>query len=113
MTENLFSKKLSQAVYNPQLSNQIAGLTGWQFANRIIAYAIQMILVIGAVGFSFMLLLGGISYITSSGDKQAVQDARRKITYAFVGLAILFSTFAFIKIVNTIFGVDIGNLGSI
>ncbi|MBL7036901.1 hypothetical protein ISR94_03660, partial [Candidatus Microgenomates bacterium] len=37
----------------------------------------------------------------------AIEGARGRITSALVGVVILFSTFALIKIVETFFGIDI------
>ncbi|OGY17615.1 MAG: hypothetical protein A2786_00015 [Candidatus Chisholmbacteria bacterium RIFCSPHIGHO2_01_FULL_52_32] len=50
---------------------------------------IQIVLVIGALAALLFLFWGGVSYITSGGDKEATKAAREKITNAVIGLAIL------------------------
>ncbi len=50
---------------------------------------IQLIFVVGALSALLFLFWGGISYITSGGDKEAAKGAKEKITTAVVGLAIL------------------------
>src|SRR3989344_5378616 len=50
---------------------------------------IQIILVVSALAALLYLFWGGISYITSGGDKEATKTAREKITNAVAGLAIL------------------------
>ena len=55
----------------------------------------------------FMLLLGGFEYITAGGDKEKTQNSTKKITGAIFGLAILFSIFAIIALVEGVFGVSI------
>ena len=37
-----------------------------------------------------MLLWGGIGYITAGGDKEATQNASKRISAALIGLAIAF-----------------------
>lgn len=66
-------------------------------------------LALGAAGIIsfFILLWGGISYITAGGDKEATQNASKRITAALIGLAIVFSIFAIIYIVEILFGISI------
>lgn len=67
-----------------------------------------------AIAFSFcvfmtlaFLIWGGIQWIQSGGDKAKVQAARMKITYAVIGLIVVFLSFAIISVVSYIFGVDL------
>ena len=46
-----------------------------------------------------LLILGGIQYMTSGGDKVAVESARGRITSAVVGLLIVFGAWL---VVNTL-----------
>ncbi len=65
--------------------------------------------------FSFIfalvyLLLGGISWITASGDKAKLEDARNKITHAIVGLLIVGSVWAIMLFLGTFFGISFPNI---
>ena len=84
----------------------LSGLT----ANGIISSVISIVMVIAAVLFFFMLVIGGIKWITSGGDKAQTEGARNQITAALVGLVIVFSAWAIIKLIGTFFGVDLLNL---
>jgi len=64
-------------------------------------------LIVGAVIFLFMLLLGAIQWISSGGDKANVEAARSRLTTALIGLVLLFAVFAVIKVIDTFFGTDI------
>ncbi len=79
---------------------------------RLVVYGIQLVLVIAAIVFFFMFVAGGIEWISSAGDKMKVEAARHTITNALTGLLIVFSVFAIIFIINQIFGVNIGQLGT-
>lgn len=58
-----------------------------------------------------MLVTGGVRWITSGGDKAATEAARGQLTAALVGLVIVFSAWALVRIVGTFFGIDIlGNI---
>ncbi|OGD10146.1 hypothetical protein A2397_03830 [Candidatus Amesbacteria bacterium RIFOXYB1_FULL_44_23] len=61
----------------------------------------------GVLGFIF-LLWGGVQWIMAGGDKDSVEKARKKITTALIGLAVVFSVYAFMYIIRTLFGTPAG-----
>ena len=80
-----------------------------QFAD-IVSKLIRFALIIAAVTFFFMLLIGGIKWIMSGGDKGKTEEARNQITAALVGLVIVFSAWAIAQLTKALFGIDILNL---
>ena len=77
----------------------IPGLIGW---------AIQILfLVAGLVAFVY-LLLGGIKWITSGGDKGQVEAARSQIIQALIGLIIVFAAWGIIVLVENMTGIGLG-----
>ena len=69
-------------------------------------------IVIGAILALIWLLLGGITWITSSGDKAKLEEARDRITQAIVGLAIVMSVWAIWTLVTSrFFGLNLGGSG--
>jgi len=78
----------------------------------IISGLIKLVLVIAAVVFFFMLVIGGIKWIASGGDKAQTEGARNQITAALVGLVIVFAAWAIVGLINAFFKVDIFNLAT-
>ncbi|MEK7550971.1 MAG: hypothetical protein AAB535_04300 [Patescibacteria group bacterium] len=76
----------------------------------IVSGLIRMTLVIAAIVFFFILVIGGIKWIASGGDKAATEGARNQITAALVGLVIVFAAWAILALIKTFFGVDIFSL---
>lgn len=62
--------------------------------------------VAGIISF-FFLLIGGVQWILAGGDKEGTEKARKRITSALVGLAIVFSAYALLFIVGALFGIDL------
>jgi Type IV secretion system pilin len=60
----------------------------------------------GVLAFIF-LLLGGVQWITAGGDKDALDKARKRVTQAVIGLAVVFSVYALLYIVQVLFGVNL------
>ena len=98
---------MRQIINNPALSNRIAGLTSEEFLSRLLSVVLGLAFIIGSLAFFFIFIVGAIEWITSGGDKVKVDDARRKLTNALVGLILLFSIFAIANLIDTVFGVNI------
>lgn len=88
------------------------GLTsGTTFFQGFFGKLISLALVTGSIIFIFMLIIGGIQWISSGGDKGAVEQAKGKVTNALVGIVVLFSVFAIVLFVEAFFGgVNLFNL---
>lgn len=87
-----------------------SALAGLEFKG-LISGLITGALVIAAIIFFFMLVIGGIKWIASGGDKGATEGARNQITAALVGLVIVFAAWAIAGLVRAFFGgIDIFNL---
>ncbi len=76
----------------------------------IVSAFIRLTLVIAALVFFFILVIGGIKWIASGGDKAQTEAARNQITAALVGLVIVFAAWAILALIRTFFGVDIFSL---
>ncbi len=60
---------------------------------------------VGALAFFFMLLWGGIRYLTARGDDKAVSAARSTLTSAFIGFLLLITSYAIIRLLaSQVFG---------
>lgn len=81
----------------------------FQFTNigSLISNLISLILIGAAVIFFFMLVLGGIQWMLSGGDKAGTESARGRITAALIGLLIVFAAWAITRLLETFLGVQI------
>jgi hypothetical protein len=68
---------------------------------------VGLLLVAAGIAAFFYLLLGGIQWITSGGDKAGTEAAREKITAALIGLAIVVTAWAIFLIIQRFFGLNI------
>lgn len=74
---------------------------------KVIGTGITLIMIVAAVIFFFMLVIGGLRWITSGGDKAQTEGARNQITAALVGLIIVFGAFAIATLVQQLFGINV------
>lgn len=79
----------------------------------LIGNTVGLGITLGAVFALLWLLLGGITWITASGDKAKVEQARDRITQALIGFVIVMSVWAiWLLVTHRFFGLNLsGGLG--
>jgi len=102
-----------------QICNPAAGLFGGcntggtAGAPKLLAVLIatmwRTLMVVGGLAVLIFLIWGGVSYLTSGGDKARIESARDRIISALVGLAIIFASAAIAKFVEDQFGISLLN----
>jgi hypothetical protein len=71
----------------------------------LINFGINLLFLVAVLAALFYLIWGGISWITSGGNKEGLDKARKTIIYAIFGLIITLSSFALMNFVGSFFGV--------
>src|SRR3989344_9554689 len=103
-------KTIAQII-NPVIKENIGDL--YKFPNtfdstsyilqKYLVNFIRLFFIAGSVIMLFMLIWGGIEYITAGGEKEKVSNSTKRITNALIGIFILLSTYAFSKLINLVF----------
>ncbi|MBW7944793.1 hypothetical protein H3C70_05350 [Patescibacteria group bacterium] len=100
-----------QAQQNNNLGSPINTPDGYaDNIGKLISFVLRVVLAIGALLVFGYLVMGGIEYITSGGEKGKTESARNKITAAIVGLIILAASWAILNLALSFLG--LGDLGS-
>ncbi len=101
-------KYLAQdSITNPALGPSLQSKTGVEFFQDLLPRMVGLAFLVGVLIFFFIMITGAIQWITSGGDKTAIEGARGKITNAIVGVVILLSLFALLKVIQDFFGIKI------
>lgn len=76
----------------------------------VIKNIVEAALVFSGVVALILIIWAGIKFITSKGDPNAVDAAKKTLTYAVIGLIVIFLSFFIVQFVSKITGVEqIGN----
>jgi len=97
---------MKNLVVNLSPPDQFKNLTNID-AQGLVEIAVAFILMVAAIAFFFMFVIGGIRWITSGGDKGKVQAAQSQITAGLIGLVIVFAAWAILSIIENFFGVNL------
>ena len=89
------------------ISFTIQKFSGTEFFGDLLPRVVALLLIVGAVIFFFILVIGAVQYITAGSDKAAVESARKRITNGLVGAVLLFSVFAIATLIENFFGIKV------
>lgn len=72
----------------------------------IIKLVVNAALVFAGIVALVLIIYSGIRYITSRGDQTALDSAKKTLTYAIIGLIVIFLSFFIVNLVSTLTGVS-------
>jgi uncharacterized metal-binding protein len=71
--------------------------------NKILSTGVSLLMLTAVILCVVFFIWGGISWITSGGDKQKLEQAHKKVTFAILGLILVFLAFFIINFVYSFF----------
>jgi hypothetical protein len=80
---------------------------GLNVTSKVIGNSITIMIIIAIILTLVFLILGGIGWITSGGDKAKVAAARSRINYAIIGLIVTLAAFFLVNVIGYIFKVPL------
>ena len=101
---------------NPVLPPLIGGSvkpdykTGGTALGTLISNLVGALFIAGFLLAFVYLLMGGIGWVTSAGDKAKLEKARDQITNAIIGLIVVAAAYALTAIVAQFFGFELKSL---
>lgn len=106
------SLALADVSVNAKPSGQFSRLfdfSGSTFGD-VVGKMVTIAFVLAIIIALFFLIYGGVKWITSGGDKAAVESARNTIVAAVVGLVIVFLSYFILNIILGAFGLKLSDL---
>lgn len=73
------------------------------FLSRIV----ELIYIAAAVIFLFMIIISGLQWILSGGEKEAVASARKRLTWAIIGITVLALAFLIASTISQFLGIEL------
>jgi|SRR5579884_483375 len=100
---------LSLTLPGNQTFNPPAGLPsgGLNLVSKIIGNVSTILIILAVVLSLFFLIWAGMQWVTSGGDKTKLAAARARLTWAIIGLVIVFGAFFILNVIGYIFKVNL------
>lgn len=106
----LVPQAFAQSSINACPTGSFSALCNLQFP-KLLANGINLIFVVAALLALGFLIIGGIKWLTSQGEKEGINKARETIVASIVGLIIIFLSYLIINFVLQLFvNVSLSNL---
>ena len=86
---------------------QQGGPTAFCQLGKFISTIITTITVVAGLAFILYFMLGGLKWITSSGDKSKAEEAKAELTQGAIGLIIVLVSYFIVGIIGGVVGFDI------
>jgi hypothetical protein len=86
------------------------GFFGFTCIGNLVSNVISVAFIVAAIATFVYLVIGGMNWLTSGGDKAKVDTAQKMITNALIGLAIVAASYAIYTLVLEFFGIDLSAL---
>lgn len=95
-------------ICNPALGNLgcAPSATPEIYFNKVLQTSITILIIIAVLFFVWHLINAGLRMINSQGDPKNFETGKNQLLYAVVGLIVVFSIFAILKLVGTITGIQ-------
>ncbi|MFZ3054803.1 MAG: pilin [Minisyncoccales bacterium] len=78
----------------------IAGIPENASAAELITYFFNLAITVGSFIAVVMLIMAGVEYIMSQGNPAKIEDAKKKILNAFLGIVVLMGSLIILNIIN-------------
>lgn len=99
---NLFTRDWSSCFTGNAATDAVPLSCIWVVLQNVINAA----LVLSGLVAVFLIIYAGFQYVTSNGDKEKVDAARKRITYAIIGLVFIVMSYTIILFISQVTGVD-------
>ena len=79
---------------------------GTTIIGKLLSNVFMAMIIVGVIILIIMLIWSGLAMISSGGDKERVQTAQKRLTWAIVGFVILVCVFAIASFIGNFLGLD-------
>lgn len=87
---------------NPATANEPANIA---CLTNLFGNLVQALVMVAGLALFIMLLVGGFKYLTSAGDAKKVGGAQSTMMWAIIGLVVMVSSYAIIRVIEMFTGV--------
>jgi len=93
-------------IKNPLINNpEIQAGDPTTYTNNVLSTVFSIFFIVATVYFIWHFIMAGYHLISTEGDPKKLTTAKDQITYALLGIVVIFCVFAVLKFVGTVLGI--------
>ncbi len=77
---------------------------GIDTGQKIINLGFNLLFIVGVILTIALVIYSGIQWTLSGGDKEKIASARARLTYAIIGLVVIVTAFAIVRLIISFLG---------
>lgn len=81
------------------------GSSGIEIFSKFISSTVGLMTIVAIIWFVFVFFTGAIGIVSSGGDKQALEGARKKIITGITGIVVVIAAIFLIKLIGFLIGI--------
>ncbi|MBI2465269.1 hypothetical protein HYV64_03940 [Candidatus Shapirobacteria bacterium] len=100
-----FSTPVHAVICNPILKNCTSSTAPKTYFNSVLSTVFSIFFIVGIIYYVWHIVFAGYHLIASEGDPKRWESGKNEMTYATIGLFVVFSIFAILKFVGIVLGI--------
>ncbi|QQS39282.1 hypothetical protein IPM62_01580 [Candidatus Woesebacteria bacterium] len=92
-------------INNPVFTPELASMNGTDYFSSIFKSFVGLVILAGVIILVFMIITGAISWISSGGNVNQIEQAKKKIAQGIAGMTVILSIFFIVNLVGCILGI--------
>lgn len=94
-------------ISNPLIKNGLQQVEDpTTYTNNVIQTVFSIFFIVGVIYFMWHFIMAGYHLISTEGDPKKLTTAKDQLTFALLGLVVIFSVFAILKFIGIVTGID-------
>jgi hypothetical protein len=95
------------SIYNPVIKGGLNQVTSPQiYFNSVIQTVFSIFFIVAIIYFIWHFIMGGYHWISCEGDPKKIETAKSEITFSLLGIFVVFSVFAVLRLVGYVLGIS-------
>ena len=99
-------KPIHATIVNPLLPDTKHVTDPQFYFNNVIQAIFTVFFIVAVLYFIWHVIMAGYRLMDARGDTKKLEDSQTDLTNAFIGITIIFSIFALLKVLGTVFGLE-------
>lgn len=93
-------------ITNPLINNsELQASDPTTYTNNVIQAVFSVFMLVAVIYFIWNVVMAGYHLISTEGDPKKLETAKNQLTYAILGIAVVFMVFALLKFIGVVTGV--------
>ncbi|OGL52310.1 hypothetical protein A3K55_01540 [Candidatus Shapirobacteria bacterium RBG_13_44_7] len=93
-------------ICNPVLQDCTNVTNPSAYTSSVLQTVFSIFMIVGVIYFIWHFTFACYHFMSTEGDSKKFEEAKQELTYAVIGLVVMFSVFAILRLIGLVFGIQ-------